>query len=114
MQHRRRIKDRRRYPRYLIGLAVEIIREPSPAAGLEAGVFDGRCVDLSRTAMRFRTRELFHAREGLELVFLSPEGAHELRCRIEVIRTTRVSRQYEVAARITRLLPIDESSDASS
>ena len=120
MVRRIRIKDRREYPRYLVGLALEVKRERVPAQGLEAGIFEGQCVDLSRTGVNFRTRELFHPHEKLELAFLSPAGEVELCCEVEVVRSVRVPRQYEVGAKITRLIPVreveaapDEPSDAA-
>ncbi|HUW55095.1 MAG TPA: PilZ domain-containing protein [Planctomycetota bacterium] len=108
MTRRIRIKDRREHPRYMVGLSMEVKRERSPAPGLEAGVFDGQCVDLSRTGARFRTRELFHPHEKLELTFFDAQGEAALRCEVEVIRSIRVPRQYEVGARLTRLIPVDK------
>ena len=84
---------------------MEIRRERSPAPGMEAGVFEGQCVDLSRVGTCFRTRELFHPHEKLELEFYSADGESELHCEIEVVRSVRISRQYEVGGRITRIYP---------
>ena len=108
MRRRVRIRDRRQHARYLVGLSLEIERQRSPAPGLEAGVFEGQCVDLSQTGARFRTRELFHPHEKLEVTLFSLTGEVELRCEIEVVRSVRVSRQYEVAGRIIRLIPVDK------
>ena len=102
-----RIKDRREHPRYLVGLPVEMRRERSPAPGLEAGIFEGQCIDISRGGMRVGTRELFHPREKLEVTVFSAGGQAEMRCEVEVVRSVRVPRRYEVAAKITRLLSID-------
>ena len=105
MARRLRIKDRREFPRFPADLALEVTRQRSPAPGLNAGMFEARCVDLSRAGIKFRTRELFHRHEKLLLTFLSPDGQSDLNCEIEVVRSIRLSRQYEVAARIIRCLP---------
>ena len=102
------LKDRREFPRYPADLRLEVRREQSPAPGLRAGVYAARCVDLSRTGARFLTRELFHRREKLSLVFFHRTGEPELCCEIEVVRSTRVSRQYEVAAKVTKMLCVEE------
>ena len=107
------LKDRREFPRYLADLNVQVRRERSPAPGLPAGVFEARCVDLSRAGARFLTRELFHRREKLVRVCCRPDGEGELACEIEVVRSTRVSRQYEVASKVTRIIPVDELDTAS-
>ena len=113
MARRVKITDRREHSRYLVGLSMEVKRERSPAPGLEAGVFDGRCVDLSRTGAKFNTRELFHPHEKLELTFFDPQGDVVLCCEVEVVWSIRVPRQYEVGARITRLIPLDEPEAAT-
>jgi hypothetical protein len=94
-------------------MPIEVKRVHSPAPGLEAGVFDGQCMDLSQAGTRFRTQELFHPHEKLELTFFSADGQVELSCEVEVVRADKVSRQYEIGARITRLLPSGESDDPS-
>jgi len=103
-----RIRDRREFPRYPADLTLEVKRERSPAPGLNAGVFEGQCIDLSRAGARFRTRELFHRHENLILTFFSPAGNAELCCEIKVLRSVRRSRQYEVAGQIVRMIPVDE------
>lgn len=102
------LKDRREFPRYPADLRLEVRRERSPAPGLRAGAFPARCVDLSRAGARFLTRELFHRRETLTLVFFNSSNDPELCCEIEVVRSTRVSRQYEVAGKVTKMLAVDE------
>ena len=108
MRSRVPLKDRREFPRYPADLRLEVRRERSPAPGLRAGAFEARCVDLSRAGARFLTRELFHRREKLVLVFFNKSNEAELCCEIEVVRSIRVSRQYEVAGKVTRLLKVED------
>ena len=108
MAERVPMKDRREFARYPAALSLQVRRERSPAPGLRAGVFDARCVDLSRAGARFVTRELFHRREKLVLVFFRPNGEGELACEVEVVRSKRISRQYEVASKVTRIVPVEE------
>jgi hypothetical protein len=107
LKRKLKIKDRRKFARYPATMFLEIKRERSPAPGLEAGVFEGRSVDVSQSGARFTTRELFHRNERLILTFFAPGGDAELSCEVAVIRSTRLSQAYEVAVEITRLIPLD-------
>jgi len=102
------LKDRRAFPRYPADLRLEVRRVASPVLGLRAGVFEARCVDLSRVGARFFTRECFHPGEKPVLVFRRADGGMELACEIQVLRSTRVSQRYEVAGKVTRVIPVDE------
>ena len=108
-----KIRNRRRWPRHLLGFRLEITRERSAAPGVKAGVFPGKCLDISRAGSRFTSRELFHPHEKLIVTYRAPDGGEALRCQVEVVRSVRVSRQYEDGVRFLRQLSRVSSGEPS-
>ena len=102
------VKDRRTTPRYLAYLPIEVRRRKRGSTECEAKTHEAFCIDISGGGIRLGTAELFYLGETLELTLGAPDGGPELICEAEVVRVARVPQHYEIAAKITQVLPQGE------
>ncbi len=105
-------KDRRRHPRYLVYLPITIRRPNAPMHEDGDAVYNGFCIDIGHGGIRFGSGELFQLHERIELMLYSPDGGPQLTCEAEVVRVARVPKHYEIAAKITMVLPTGEDAAA--
>ncbi len=107
-------QDRRRNPRYLAYMPIEIRRRKRGSKGCVKKTYNAYCIDISSNGIRFATAELFQLGETLELTLGAPDGGDEITCEAEVVRVARAPQHYEVAAKIAQVVTEAEPSPASA
>ena len=109
MKRRMTVMERREFERHAMNLAVIVVRN-STVLGLNSGEFDGCLLDISRSGLRFTSKELFHRGETIEVIYPGSEDHQGLRLEVKVVRSNRVPGQkYEMATQIVRQLGAEEA-----
>jgi hypothetical protein len=108
MAARTKAKDRRKFARYPADLIVAVTRPAASALGLRSGDFEARLIDVSRNGVQFLCDELFYRHEKLTVAIYGRDNLVKLRVEVEVVRSKRVPRRYQTAARMLKALPLDE------
>lgn len=103
-----RIRDRRVAPRHAVGLELTVLRPKGVVVGGGPGPFEGHCLDISQSGLRFSSREIFARREHLTITIYDGGGFAGLRVVAEVVRSQRVSGGYETGCRFLETLPLQE------